>query len=69
MLDLEQTIREHAYHLWLADGGHTGHSEAYWLAAQREILASSLPEAAPAPKTVRKAKSTTTAARRKSRAA
>jgi hypothetical protein len=42
MQDLEQAIRERAYHLWAADGRQDGNAEAHWLAAQREILASSL---------------------------
>ena len=42
MRDLEQAIRERAYHLWLADGCPTGNAEVHWLIAQREILASSL---------------------------
>lgn len=69
MLELEQKIRERAFHLWLADGGHSGNSEAYWLAAQREILASSLPEVAPAPKKVARKAKPVAAAKRKSKAA
>ena len=42
MLDLEQAIRERAYHLWIADGCRDGNAAAHWLIAQREILASSL---------------------------
>jgi hypothetical protein len=42
MQDLEQAIRERAYHLWTADGRQEGNAEADWLTAQREILASSL---------------------------
>jgi hypothetical protein len=42
MQNLEQTIRERAYHLWLADGRREGNAEEHWLAAQRELLASSL---------------------------
>jgi dsDNA-binding SOS-regulon protein len=41
MQDLEQAIREHAYHLWAANGRHEGNAETFWLAAQREILATS----------------------------
>jgi hypothetical protein len=40
--DLEQTIRERAYHLWVEGGRHEGDADAYWLAAQREILSTSL---------------------------
>jgi hypothetical protein len=42
MQDIEQTIRERAYHLWMADGRKDGNAEAHWLAAQRDVLASSL---------------------------
>lgn len=42
MQDVEQAIRERAYHLWVAEGRPDGTAEAHWLAAQREILASSL---------------------------
>ena len=42
MQDLEQAIRERAYHLWTANGRQDGDAEAHWLTAQREILASSL---------------------------
>jgi hypothetical protein len=70
MQDMEQAIRERAYHLWAADGYRDGNADAYWLAAQREILAASLEsvgrvkkaakkpaekaKAAPAPRTKRK---------------
>jgi len=42
MQDLEQAIRERAYHLWIADGCRDGNADAHWLIAQREILVSSL---------------------------
>jgi hypothetical protein len=42
MQDLEEAIRERAYHLWIADGRPDGNSDAYWLNAQREILTTSL---------------------------
>ena len=42
MHDLEQTIRERAYHLWVADGRRDGNADAHWLAAQREVLVSVL---------------------------
>ena len=42
MQELEQAIRERAYHLWTANGCQDGDAEAHWLTAQREILASSL---------------------------
>jgi hypothetical protein len=42
MRDLEQAIRECAYHLWVADGCPNGNAEVHWLSAQRQVLASSL---------------------------
>jgi DUF2934 family protein len=42
MQDLEQAIRERAYHLWMEQGCQDGSAETHWLAAQREVLASSL---------------------------
>jgi hypothetical protein len=42
MPDLEHAIRERAYYLWTADGQPEGNADVYWLAAQREILATSL---------------------------
>jgi hypothetical protein len=42
MQNLDQTIRERAYYLWMAAGCPNGNSDAYWLDAQRELLASSL---------------------------
>jgi hypothetical protein len=40
MQDLEQAIRERAYHLWVANGCPHGNAEVHWLCAQREVLAS-----------------------------
>ena len=42
MQDVEKAIRERAYDLWICEGRHDGNAEAHWLAAQREVLASSL---------------------------
>jgi DUF2934 family protein len=42
MQNLEQTIRERAYQLWMEEGCQDGTAETHWLAAQREVLASSL---------------------------
>ena len=42
MPNLEEVIREHAYHLWIADGQPEGQADVYWLSAQREILTTSL---------------------------
>jgi hypothetical protein len=37
--DLQTRIRETAYLLWKAAGGHHGRSLEFWLAAEREVLA------------------------------
>jgi hypothetical protein len=37
--DLDQQIRERAYHLWMADGCRDGEAEQYWLTAERDVLA------------------------------
>jgi Protein of unknown function (DUF2934) len=42
MPNLEEAIRERAYHLWIADGQPEGKADIYWLNAQHEILATSL---------------------------
>jgi len=47
--DLEHTIRERAYQLWVADGCRDGESDRHWLAAEREVLAT-FAATAPAPK-------------------
>ena len=57
---LEQAIRERAYHLWITDGRPDGNADAYWLNAQREILATTLDSRATEPvkkKTARAGKS------------
>ena len=41
MQDLEQAIRERAYHLWIESGHEDGNADAHWLVAQREILSAS----------------------------
>jgi Protein of unknown function (DUF2934) len=38
MPNLEEAIRERAYHLWIADGQPEGQADIYWLNAQREVL-------------------------------
>jgi hypothetical protein len=58
MRDLENEIREHAYHLWFADGRPQGNADAYWLRAEKEILSNAArplvkPKTAPAAKPVR----------------
>ena len=42
MPNLEEAIRERAYHLWIADGQPEGQADNYWLNAQREILTTSV---------------------------
>jgi hypothetical protein len=42
MQNLEEVIRERAYHLWIADGRPNGNADAYWANAQSEILTASL---------------------------
>ncbi len=37
--DLEQRIRERAYHLWVADGCRDGEADSHWLTAERDVLA------------------------------
>jgi Protein of unknown function (DUF2934) len=37
MRDLENEIRERAYHLWSADGQPQGNADAYWIKAEREL--------------------------------
>ncbi len=44
MQDMEQAIRERAYHLWVAEGRPDGSADRHWLAAQRDVLAASLGE-------------------------
>jgi Protein of unknown function (DUF2934) len=38
MLNLEEAIRERAYHLWMAEGQPEGKADIHWLNAQHEIL-------------------------------
>jgi hypothetical protein len=46
MQDIEQSIRERAYQLWIESGFQDGNADAHWLVAQREILSASLGEIA-----------------------
>jgi DUF2934 family protein len=48
MQNPEQAIRERAYHLWIAAGRPEGNSDAHWLDAQHELLATSVAVAEPA---------------------
>jgi Protein of unknown function (DUF2934) len=42
MSNLDEAIRERAYHLWIADGQPEGQADIYWLSAQRELLTTSV---------------------------
>jgi hypothetical protein len=42
MPNLDEAIRERAYHLWIADGQPEGQADIYWLNAQHEILTTSV---------------------------
>jgi len=42
MSNLEEAIRERAYHLWIADGQPDGKADIYWLNAQRDVLTASV---------------------------
>jgi hypothetical protein len=58
--DLEERIRERAYHLWVADGCRDGEAEQHWLTAERDVLAEFAAsavstEAAPKPRARRRA--------------
>lgn len=55
MHDLEQAIRERAYHLWIEGGCQDGQANQHWLAAQRSILGA-LISASEAPKALAKSK-------------
>jgi len=51
MPNLEEAIRERAYHLWIADGQPQGNADVYWSSAQREIRATSLEGSSETPAT------------------
>ena len=48
MPNVEEAIRERAYHLWMADGQPEGKADIHWLNAQREILTASVESSAAA---------------------
>jgi hypothetical protein len=48
MPNVEEEIRERAYHLWMADGQPEGKADIHWLNAQREILTASVESSAAA---------------------
>jgi len=70
MQDIEQKIRERAYHLWLESGSQNGNADAHWLSAQREILDGSLGKLGHVTKSSKAAKpKSERASRKKKRAA
>lgn len=46
MQDLEHKVRERAYHMWMEAGCPDGRADAFWLEAQRDVLATSLGDVA-----------------------
>jgi len=62
---LENRISERAYEIWTAHGCVHGQADQHWLAAEREILATSTPALArePAPKKKRRSPARSKAAR------
>jgi hypothetical protein len=69
MQDVEQAIRERAYHLWLESGCQDGSADTHWLEAQREVLSASLDEIGQATATSKSAKPKTTRLPRKKKKA
>ena len=67
MQDIDQTIRERAYHLWIESGCEDGNADIHWLTAQREILSASLADTGARP--AKSAKPKRAAAPRKRKAA
>jgi hypothetical protein len=65
MQDIEQTIRERAYHLWLESGSPDGNADTHWLAAQREVLSASLGEIGKVARAPAKSKKPRSAPRKK----
>ena len=37
MPNMEEAIRERAYHLWIADGQPDGKAEIYWRSEERRV--------------------------------
>lgn len=42
MHDIENSIRERAYYLWIDAGRPDGQSDSFWLTAQHQLLEASL---------------------------
>jgi hypothetical protein len=67
---LEHRIRQRAYEIWHADGRAEGKADEHWLAAEREVLASSCDLfSAPAAIGTRKANKGSRSARRVAKSA
>jgi hypothetical protein len=69
MQDIEQTIRDRAYHLWLESGCQDGNADGHWLTAQREVPGASLGELGHLTKSGKAAKSKAVRAPRKKKRA
>lgn len=57
--NIQDQIRERAYHLWLQNGCRNGEADQHWLTAEREVLAAFAATAKPAsgqPRVARSAK-------------
>ncbi|WP_398467879.1 DUF2934 domain-containing protein [Tardiphaga sp.] len=65
MQDMEQTIRERAYHMSNDAGRPDDRSESFWLIAQRAVLESSLQQIASVKPNRKTTKTKATAAPRK----
>jgi hypothetical protein len=69
MSNMEQAIRERAYHLWNDAGCPQGSGETFWLTAQREILAQSMGQIGATTSPVKKTAKAKPVASRKRKAA
>lgn len=54
MQDIENSIRERAYHLWNDAGRPDGQSDNFWLTAQHQLLESSFAQLAAVAKVSKK---------------
>ena len=54
MQDIENSIRERAYHLWNDAGRPDGQSDNFWLTAQHQLLDASLAQLAAVAKVSKK---------------
>lgn len=69
MQDMEQAIRERAYHMWNDAGRPEGHADGFWLSAQRELLSQSLGQIANVKAAAKKPAKAKTASPRKRKVA